>query len=164
MEFSEYIKNFPVFYANACANTCKLFPSVRKEQVFGGSFLHLFLISVVFSSWNLMACPKILLTAKTKRIWNFANSELKYTILLNHPWNAIGEAPHTRTKVVLWLFLLLLGKKPQNLGMRVSSFIYHGSENQKVEVLSCRCLDVKKLLINLSYFPNQLKILEFGKK
>lgn len=61
-------------------------------------------------------------------------------------------------------FLCCRGKNPEHGDESASSFIYHGLKTQKVEVLSFICLDVKKLLINLSYFPTNLKILEFGKK
>lgn len=134
------------------------FCPVRKEQVFGGSFLHLLLISIVFSSFTIEfnGLPVDFIVCKNiKDLQDFANPESKQAIFLNRQWNAIGEGLHTQMKVVLWLFLLLQGKKTQNLGDEsVSLFIYHALKTQKIEILSCICLDVKKLLFYAIFLIN----------
>lgn len=53
MEFSEYVQDFPMVYTNARSNTGSLFPLREKEQAFGGSFLHLLLAFIGFSSFTM---------------------------------------------------------------------------------------------------------------
>lgn len=167
MEFSEYIRNFSMFCANACANTCSFFPPVRKEQVFGGSFLHLLLISVVFSSF-IMKCNGLavdFIDCKNKKDLRFCKSWVIKDNIHKSPMECHWWGPSYTNESYFLAISSVAGKKTPELGDEsASSFIYHGLKNQKVEVLSCMCLAVKKLWINLSYFPNPLKILEFGKK
>lgn len=143
------------------------FPPVRKEQVCGGSFLHLLLIPIVFSSFTIEfnGLPVDFIDCKNKKDLRFCKSWVKIgsisTSSLECQWWGASYANESGSLAIS----CASGEKKPELGDKnASSFIRHGLTTQKVEVLSCICSDVKKLLINLSYFPNQLKILEFGKK
>lgn len=92
------------------------FPPVRKEQVFGGSFLHLLLISIVFSSFTIEfgGLPLDFIDCKNKKDLRFYKSWVKIdnipkSSLEDHWWGASYMK-------FFGHFLCCSGKKPRTWG------------------------------------------------